>query len=151
MTEARQRRVFTSCIVPFKFYFRKCKVSGKVQNNDFLGTEGKAWIGPRGSDQTGYEETSVKFSHSVISDSATAWTTACQASLSITNSCSLLKLTSIELVMPSYHLILCHPLLLPLSIFPSIRVFSVSQLFASGSQSIGASASASLLPMNIQD
>ena len=81
---------------------------------------------------------------------ATAWTTACQASLSITNSCSLLKLTSIELVMPSYHLILCHPLLLPLSIFPSIRVFSVSQLFASGSQSIGASASASVLTMNIQ-
>ena len=50
-------------------------------------------------------------------------TTACQASLSITNSWSLLKLMSIELVMPSNHLILCHPLLLP-SIFPSIRVFS---------------------------
>ena len=48
----------------------------------------------------------------------------CQASLSITNSQSLLKLMSIELVMPSYHLILCHPLLLPPSIFPSIRVFS---------------------------
>ena len=55
---------------------------------------------------------------------ATPWTAACQASPSITNSRSLLKLMSIELVMPSNHLILCHPLLLPPSIFPSIRVFS---------------------------
>ena len=55
---------------------------------------------------------------------ATPWAVARQASLSITNSCSLLKLMSIELVMPSNHLILCHPLLLPPSIFPSIRVFS---------------------------
>ena len=54
---------------------------------------------------------------------ATPWTTACQASLSITNSQSLLKIMSIESVMPSNHLNLCHPLLLP-SIFPSIRVFS---------------------------
>ena len=54
----------------------------------------------------------------------TPWTAARQASLSITNSCSLLKLTSIELVMPSNHLILCHLLLLLPSIFPSIRVFS---------------------------
>ena len=52
------------------------------------------------------------------------WTAACQASLSITNSQSFLKLMSIELVMPSNHLILCHPLLLPPLIFPSIRVFS---------------------------
>ena len=56
--------------------------------------------------------------------SATPWTAACQASLSITNSCSLLKLMSIETVIPSNHLILCHPLLLLPSIFPSIRVFS---------------------------
>ena len=54
---------------------------------------------------------------------ATPWTAALQASLSITNSWSLLKLMSIESVMPSNHLILCHPLLLPPSIFPSIRVF----------------------------
>ena len=54
----------------------------------------------------------------------TPWTAACQASLSITNSRSLLKLMSIESVMPSSHLILCRPLLLPPSIFPSIRVFS---------------------------
>ena len=53
---------------------------------------------------------------------ATPWTAACKASLSITNSQSLFKLMSIEYVMPSNHLILCHPLLLP-SIFPSIRVF----------------------------
>ena len=54
----------------------------------------------------------------------TPWTAARQASWSINNSWSLLKLMSIELVMPSNHLILCHPLLLPPSIFPSIRVFS---------------------------
>ena len=55
---------------------------------------------------------------------ATPWTAACLASLSIANSQSLHKLMSIELVMPSNHLILCHPLLLLASIFPSIRVFS---------------------------
>ena len=55
---------------------------------------------------------------------ATPWTAERQASLSITNSQSLLKLMSIESVMPSHHFILCHPLLLPPSIFPSIRVFS---------------------------
>ena len=55
---------------------------------------------------------------------ATLWTAACQASMSITNSQSLLKLMSIELVMLSNHLILCHPLLLLPSIFPSVRVFS---------------------------
>ena len=55
---------------------------------------------------------------------ATPWTVACQASLSVTNSWSLPKLMSIESVMPSNHLILCHPLLLLPSIFPNIRVFS---------------------------
>ena len=64
------------------------------------------------------------FSCSVMSDSATPWTAACQASLSFTISWSLLKLMSIESVMPSNHLIFCHPLLLLPSIFPSIRVFS---------------------------
>ena len=59
-----------------------------------------------------------------MSDSATPWTAARQAFLSITNSQSLPKLMSIELVMPSNHLILCHPFLLLSSIFPSIRVFS---------------------------
>ena len=56
---------------------------------------------------------------------ATPWTTAHQASPSITNSQSLFKLMSIELVMPTNHLILCRPLLIPPSIFPSIRVFSI--------------------------
>ena len=55
---------------------------------------------------------------------AIPWTAACMASLSITDSQSLLKLMSIESVMPSNHLILCHPLLLPPAIFPSMRVFS---------------------------
>ena len=80
---------------------------------------------------------------------ATPWTTARQASLSIANSWSLHKLTSIELVMPSNHLILCHPLLLLPSIFPASQSFQMSQFFASGGQSIGVSAS--VLPMNIQD
>ena len=73
-----------------------------------------------------------------------------QASLSFTISQSLLKLMSIELMMPFNPLVLCHPLL-PLSIFPSIRVFSKSRLFTSGDQSIGASASTSTIPVNIQD
>ena len=80
---------------------------------------------------------------------ATPWTAAHQAFLSFTISQSLLKFMSIELVMPSNHLILCHPLLLP-SIFSSIRYFPLSWLFTSGGQSIGASASASVLPTNIQ-
>ena len=70
-------------------------------------------------------KSSVQFSHSVMCQlCATPWTVACQASLSITNSWSLPKLMFIESVMPSNHLILCRPLLLPPSIFPSIRVFS---------------------------
>ena len=67
---------------------------------------------------------SVQFSCSVMSNSATSWTAAWQAYLSITNSWSLLKLMSIKSVMPSNHLILCCPLLLLPSILPSIRVFS---------------------------
>ena len=81
----------------------------------------------------------------------TPWTAARQASLSITNSQSLLKLMFIELVMPSNHLILCRPLLLPPLIFPSIRVFSNELTLCISGQSIGVSASASVLPMNIQD
>ena len=67
---------------------------------------------------------SVQCSHSFTSDSVTPQTTACQASLSITNSWSLLKLMSIELVMPFNHLILCRPCLLLPSIFPCMRIFS---------------------------
>ena len=76
---------------------------------------------------------------------ATPWTAACQASLSL----SVPKFTSIALVMSFSHPILWHPLLLP-SIFPSIRVFSYESPFASGEQNTGASASISVLPMNIQ-
>ena len=74
----------------------------------------------------------------------TPWTAAYQASLSLTTSWSLPKFTFVESVMPSYHLILCHPLLLLPSMFPSIRVFSNAQL------SIGASALTSVLSVSIQ-
>ena len=67
---------------------------------------------------------SVQFSHSAVSDSAAPWTAALQDSPSISNSWSLLKLMSIESMMPSNHLILCHPLLILPSLYPSIGVFS---------------------------
>ena len=70
------------------------------------------------------EASSVQFSHSVMSDSETLWTAAHQASLSIINSQSFLKFMSIESVMPTNHLILCHPLLFLPSIFSSIMVSS---------------------------
>ena len=103
-----------------------------------------------------YNPQRVLFSSSVKSLSrvqlfVTPWTAACQASLSITNSQSLLKLMSIESVMPSNHLILCRPLLSCLQSFPASGSFPVSQFFPSGGQRIGVSASASVLPMNIQD
>ena len=81
---------------------------------------------------------------------ATPWIAARQASLSITNSQSSLRFTSIESVMPSRHLILCCPLLLLPPIPPSIRVFPMSQLFTWGGQSTGVSASASFLPKKSQ-
>ena len=81
--------------------------------------------------------------------SVNPWTVARQASLSITNSQSLLKLMSIESVMPVNHLILCHPHLLLPSIFPSTRVFSSQSVLHISGQSIGVSASTLVLPMNI--
>ena len=86
-----------------------------------------------------------------MSSSVTLWTAAHQAFLSFTISWSLLKLMCIESVMPSNHLVLCCSLLLIPSAFSSIRVFSNESVFASGGQSIGASVSASVLLMNIQD
>ena len=77
---------------------------------------------------------------------ATPWTAAHQASLSFAVSQSLLKLMSIESMIPSNHLILCCPLLL----LPASGSLPMSQFFTSGDQSIGVSASASVLPMNIQ-
>ena len=95
-----------------------------------------------------------------MSDSETPWTEAHQASLSITNSQSLLKLMCIELVIPSNHLILCRPLLLLPSILHSlqsypafnlIRVFSKESVLYIRYQSIGVSPPTSVLPMNTQD
>ena len=80
----------------------------------------------------------------------TPWTVALQASLSFTISWSLLKFMSIESVMSSNHLILCHPLLLLPSVFPSIRVFSNESALCIRWPKDGVSASASALPMNIQ-
>ena len=93
---------------------------------------------------------SVQFCHSVMSDSLrTHGLQHTRLRLSITSCWSLLKLMSIELVMPCNHLILCCPLLPP-SIFPASGFFPRSQFFTSGGQHIGVSASASFLPMNIQ-
>ena len=88
---------------------------------------------------------SVQFNRSVVSNSATPWTAAHQASLSITNSQSLLKLMSINSVMPYNHLILCHSFLFLPSILPSESVLHIR------SPNIGVIVSASVLPMNIQD
>ena len=80
----------------------------------------------------------------------TPWAAACQASLSITNSWSLLKLMSIESMMPSTHLISVIPFSFCLQSFPASGSFPMHQFFASGGQSIGVSVSALVLPMNIQ-
>ena len=93
---------------------------------------------------------SIQFSRSVVYDSVTPWTAVCQASLSITNSRILLKLMSTELVMPSNYLILCHPLFLLPSLFPSIRVFSNDSALHISWPQYWSFNSASVLPMNIQ-
>ena len=95
---------------------------------------------------------SVQFSRWVMSDSLRPHEMQhIRLPWSPVNSWSPPKPMSIVSVMPSNHLVLCRPLLLLPSIFPSIRVFSNESLFAAGGQSIGVSASASILPMNIQD
>ena len=115
----------------------------------------KHWINPKPGASISFhldQYSSVQFSHLVMSNFfSTPWTAARQASLSITNSRSTPKLMFIESVMPSNHLILCCSLLLLPSIFLSIRSFQMSQLFASSGQSIGVSASTSVLSMNIQN
>ena len=90
------------------------------------------------------------FTGSVVSNSAAPWTAACQASLSFIVSLSLLKLMSFEAVMQSNHSSVA-PFSSCLQSFPASGLFPVSWLFASGGQSIGASASASVPPMYIQD
>ena len=101
------------------------------------------------------QEWSCQFQYSSVAQCvrlfATPRTTARQASLSITNSWSLPKLMSIESVMPSKHLILCHPFSSRPQSFPASGSFQMSQLFASGGQSIGVSASTSVLPKNTLD
>ena len=86
----------------------------------------------------------------VVFDSETPWTVACQAPLSSTISGSLHKFMSIESMMLSNYFILCCPLLLLPSMFPSIRSFLMNWLFVWADQNIGASASATVLPMSIQ-
>ena len=93
--------------------------------NDFLARTPKAQATEEKQTKwTSWKRLKLQFSHSVVSDSVTPWMAACQASLAIINFRGLLKLMSIESVMPSNHLIFCCPLLLLPSIFPSIRVFS---------------------------
>ena len=104
--------------------------------------------------QFGYRQRSLQFCSVIQSCLSVCDPVDCStlgAILSITNSRSLLKLMSIESVIPSNHLIPCHPVLLLPSLFPSIKVFSNESVFASGGQSIGVSTSALFLPMNIQD
>ena len=108
---------------------------------------------------TFFLDSSVSISHQIRSDQSlsrvrlfvTPWITAWQASLSITNSRSSLRLTSIESVMPSNHLILCHPLLHLASISRKFRVFSNESVLRIRCQSIAVSASTSVLPMITQD
>ena len=108
-----QNLVQTPSLSTFLIHLRKCPLL-------YLPRKQLSHLGSTTSNTTSIS--SVQFSHSVMSDSATPWITAHQASLSITNSWSSPRLTSIESVMPSSHLILCRPLLLP-PIPPSIRVF----------------------------
>ena len=89
------------------------------------------------------------FSHVLLFE--TLWTAARQAILSITNSWSSLRLTSIEPLVPSNHLTVCCPLLLCLQSFPTSESFQMSQLFALDGQRIGVSVSTLVLPMNIKE
>ena len=118
MIPRRRERILTPVFWPGEFHGQRSLIGysswcHKESDND--------WVTKHAFDF--WYHTSVQ-SLSRVQLFATPWTATCQASLSITNSWSLLKLTSIELVMPSNHLILCHPLLLLPSIFLSIRVFS---------------------------
>ena len=103
--------------VPLKLYVQ-------VPTHNVISAVFRGWLGLECGTFTNRIQFSAVQSLSHVQLFVTLWTAACQASLSITNSWSLLKFKSIELVMPSNHLILCRPLLLLPSIFPSIRVFS---------------------------
>ena len=116
---------------------------------DFTSSSKKNYSQTRDAEMNQFHQFIQSLSHVQLFE--TPWTAVRQVSLSITYSQSLLRLMSIESVMLSNHLILCRPLLLPPWIFPSIRSCHMSQFFESEGQSIGLSASASVLPMNIQD
>ena len=103
---------------------------------------------------TGFQKRTdvVLFDYAVAEDgTAISLGVKVSSSMGYTNSWSALKLTPIESVIPSNHLILCHPLLFLPSVFKASGSFPVSQFFESGGQSIGVSALASVLPVNIQD
>ena len=108
------------------------------------------WSGSMLLDDQKLSSSSVQFSLSVVSDSAIPWTAARQALLSFTICWSLLRFMSIESVILSNCRILCHPLLLSPSIFSSIRVFSNELVLPIRWPNIGASVSASVLPLSIQ-
>ena len=131
-----------------------CCVAQETQIGALYQPRGVGWEGRREGGSKGrrymYQFSSVQLL-SRVRLFATPRIAARQASLSITNSQNLPKLISTESVIPSNHLIFCHPLIFLPSIFPSIRSFQMSQFFTSGGQSIGVSASASVLPMNIHD
>ena len=107
--------------------------------------------GVNGWDGLGHRELLLLFSYQVMSNSLQLHETAArQASLSFTVCWNLLRLRSVESVIPSNHLILCHPFSSCPQSFPASGSFPLSRIFTSGGQSIGASASASVFPMNIQ-
>ena len=134
---------------------------GKVTHSSIPAWKSHGLYSPRGCKESDMTEwLSLSYTYIIFSSVQSlscvqlfeiSWTAAHQASPSITNSQSLLKLMSIESVMPSNCLILCRPLLLCPQSFPASGSFQMSQFFATGGQSIGVSASASVLPMNIQD
>ena len=125
---------------------RKSSSKREVYNNSRLPQQTRK----TSNKQPNLQFSSVQFSRSVVSDPATPWIAACQASLSITNSWSSPKLMSIELMMPSSHLILCLPLLLLPQFLQTSGSFPMSQLFTWSGQSIGVSALASFLPKKSQ-
>ena len=135
-------------------HFRRIKVINMFMKCWVSAPEHKSWrcfMQEELKTNTGDRNAIIVQSFSCVRLFATLWTEVLQASLFFTISRSLLKLMSFELMIPSTHLILCRPLLLLPSIFPSIRVFSSDTLLHIRWPNIGVSASASVLPMNIQD
>ena len=131
--------------------FTSSQGSGKRQACNFEVSRKCCLQGNNSLPKTYAQEFSSVQSLSRVRLFATPWTAALQASLFITNSQSLPKLMAIESMMPSNSLILCHPFSSHCQFFPASGSFPMSQLLASGGQSIGVSASTSALPMNTQD